>query len=83
MLVPFVLPEGLVIAIIVLPVCVHVGQELVPALLLEDGGDVGELSRGVAEFLVCAITIVGPDSVLVNPGIDRWRRIVHLTKVRG
>ena len=60
MLVPFMLPEGLVVAVIVLPVGVHIGQELVTALLLENGGDVGELSRRVAELLVAAVTVVGP-----------------------
>jgi hypothetical protein len=40
MLVPLVLPEALVIAFVVLPVGLHVGQQLGPALRLEDLRDV-------------------------------------------
>lgn len=48
MLAPLVLPERLVITLVVLPVLVHVGEELRAARLLDDGCDVGVLARLVA-----------------------------------
>lgn len=47
-LAPLVLPERLVITLVVLPVLVHVGEELRAARLLDDGCDVGVLARLVA-----------------------------------
>jgi len=60
MLVPLVLPERLVIALVVLPVLVHVGEKLGAARVLDDGSDVGVLARLVAVCLVGAIAVVGP-----------------------
>jgi hypothetical protein len=59
-LVPLVLPEGLVVAAIIFPVLGHVGEELGAALVLEDGGDVGVLARFIAKLLVCAVAVVRP-----------------------
>lgn len=60
MLVPLVLPERLVIALVVLPVLVHVGEKLGAARVLDDGSDVGVLARVVAVCLVGAIAVVRP-----------------------
>lgn len=61
-LVPFVLPEALILisALVVGPVFLHVGQELGAILRFEDGGDVAVLARVVAVLLVCAIAVIGP-----------------------
>lgn len=60
MLVPLVLPERLVVALVVLPVLVHVGEKLGVARVLDDGSDVGVLARVVAVCLVGAIAVVRP-----------------------
>jgi hypothetical protein len=64
MLVPLVLPEALIITLVVLPVGLHVGQQLGPTLRLEDPRDIRILARGITELLVRAITVVGPGSIV-------------------
>jgi hypothetical protein len=59
-LAPLVLPEGLVVAVDVHPVLVHVCQQLAAALLLQDVGDIGVAPRRVTVGLVRAIAVVGP-----------------------
>ena len=58
--VPFVLPEGFVVAGGVFPVLGHVFEEGGAFVGFEDGGDVGVLARGVAEAVVGAVAVVGP-----------------------
>jgi hypothetical protein len=60
MLGPLMIPEGLVVAIVVFPVCGHVGEEIGCAEGVEDGGDVGVGARRVAVCVVGAITSIGP-----------------------
>jgi len=57
-LAPFVLPEGLVVTLVVLPVGLHVAQELGAAGRLQNLGDVGVGSSVVAIGFVCAIAVV-------------------------
>lgn len=64
MLVPLVLPEALVITLVVLPVGLHVGQQLGPTLRLEDLRDVRIFARRIAELFVRAVTVVGPESIV-------------------
>lgn len=59
-LVPLVLPEFFIVALIVGPVFLHVGQKFGPALLLKNGSDVRVLARLVAELPVAAIAIIRP-----------------------
>jgi hypothetical protein len=66
-LVPLVLPEALVITLVVLPVGLHVGQQLAPTLRLEDLRDVRILARRITELLVRAVTVVGPGSIVSDP----------------
>jgi predicted permease len=65
--VPLVLPEALVIALVVLPVGLHVGQQLGPTLRLEDLRDVRILARRITELLVRAVTVVGPGPIVSDP----------------
>jgi len=60
MLIPLVLPERLVVAGVVFPVGVHLGEESGFAVGFEDGGDVGVFARGIAECVVGAIAAVRP-----------------------
>lgn len=62
-LVKLVLPETLVVALVILPVRVHVRQHVGLACRLENLGNVGVLPRRVAELLVRAITVIGPQAV--------------------
>jgi hypothetical protein len=61
MLVPLMLPEALVVALIVGPVGLHIRQQVIATLFLQDRSDVGVLARGIAELLVRAVAVVGPE----------------------
>ena len=60
MFAPFVLPEGFVVAGVVFPVGLHVGEEGGGVVGLEDGGYVGVLAGFVAVLRKCAVAVVGP-----------------------
>jgi hypothetical protein len=51
-LVPFVVPEVLVVSLLVQPVGVHIVEKVVVAGLGDDAGDVVGLAAGVAELRV-------------------------------
>lgn len=55
---PLVGPEGVVVALVVLPVCLHVRQELCLAEGCEDRADVGVCAGRIAAGIVCAIATV-------------------------
>lgn len=57
---PLVLPERLVVAVDINPVLVHVGKQVVFALVLQDAGDVAVGTRRVAARLEGAIAVVWP-----------------------
>lgn len=57
---PFVLPEGLIVAGIILPIRVHGIKDISPARRGYDGGYVGVLTRWVAEGIISAIAVVRP-----------------------
>jgi hypothetical protein len=59
-LAPFVGPEGLVVAVDVHPVLLHVGQEIIATLCRQDVGDVGVGTSRVTAGLIGSITVVGP-----------------------
>lgn len=60
MLGPLVVPKGLVLALVVFPVCLHERESVVCAEGLQDRRDVRVGARGVAVGVVGAITAVGP-----------------------
>lgn len=62
MLAPFVLPEGLIIALVVLPVGLHVAER-VWGLAGEDVGDVGVGTVIIALSGIGAVTVIGPETV--------------------
>ena len=57
---PFVFPEGLILALIIFPVYLHVVQEIVAVEMFKDLGDVFVLTSFVAVLLVGAIAFIGP-----------------------
>lgn len=59
-LVPFVLPEGLVISVLILPVYLHEVEDIIAVGLLQDTGDIVVLARLVAVLGVRAIAVVRP-----------------------
>lgn len=59
-LAPLVLPEGLVLALVIFPVCVHVTQQICLAEGLEDTGDIGVLARLIAKLRIGPIAKVRP-----------------------
>lgn len=60
MLVPFVIPQLIIIAPIRLPMLVHVGEELSLAGCADDGADVCVRTRMVTVGVIAAIAVVGP-----------------------
>ena len=62
---PFVLPECLIVALVVLPVRVHVRQEVSLAEGLKDLGDVGVGARGIAVGIEGSVAVVRPGSIPV------------------
>ena len=60
MLSPLVVPEGLVVTLVVLPVGGHVGEEVGCAEGVEDGADVGVGARRVSVRVIGAVTAVRP-----------------------
>ena len=62
-LLPFVLPEGFIRTAgrAVLPVGVHVVQKIIGTKTLEDSGDVGVSTVGIAVGLVSTVAVIGPD----------------------
>ena len=73
-LAPLVLPEGLVVALVVLPVLLHDLEGLVGAGGLQDLGDVGVGAARVAVGFVGAVAVVRPQAVQ-GPGVvwAGWR----------
>ena len=69
MLAPFVLPEGFVVAALAFPVDVHVREEVVGAVVLQDLSDVCVLAGLVAVLIVGAIAAIGPG---VCEGLTVW-----------
>jgi hypothetical protein len=59
-LVPLVGPERLIVTTVVLPVLIHVGEELSAARLLDDSGDVAVFPRLITELLICAVAVIRP-----------------------
>lgn len=58
-------PEGLIISLVILPVLVHIGQQLGTLLSLEDVRDIRVLTAVVAVGLVGAVAVIGPGLSLV------------------
>ena len=67
-LAPFVLPEGLVITLVILPVSVHVVQGVISTEGLQNVSDVGVSPAAVTLSWVAAIAVVGPEAVN-GPGV--------------
>jgi len=63
MFLPFVIPEALVVAVDVLPVCVHIAEHIRCACSSEDGGDIGVGSAGVAVGVIGAVAVVRPQAM--------------------
>lgn len=79
MLTPLVLPEGLVGAVVVWPVCVHVAEQF-RVRLLNDGGDVGVLPALVTKLLVCAIAVIRPETVNGERVLGASARVMNVSK---
>ena len=67
-LVELVLPERLVIAVLADPVLIHVGHGLFAEELGYEVLDVGVLAGLIAELRICAVAVVGPETVN-GPGV--------------
>ena len=57
------LPEAFVVALIVFPVCIHIGKEVGSTGGGKNGGDVGIGAIWIAVGIVCAVTMIGPKAV--------------------
>ena len=68
-LAPFVFPERLVVAPVVLPVHGHVIQQVVAVEVFEDLRDVLVLTRFVTVLLVGSVAFVGPEGRILLVGI--------------
>lgn len=58
------LPERLIVALVVLPIGLHVGQDVTMTLVLKNAADVGVCSRAITSSFVSAIAVVGPVAVV-------------------
>ena len=67
-LVPLMAPEGLIISLVILPVLVHIGQQLGTVLPLEDIRDIRVLTALVAVGLVGAVAVIGPSIAVRKRG---------------
>jgi len=80
-LAPFVLPERLVIALVVLPVGLHIAQDITMTFVQKDATNIGICSRAIACSFVRAITVVRPQTVN-SPGLGRtccWAGVPELS----
>lgn len=66
MLAPLVRPERLIVSVNINPVIIHVFEQIILALRLQDIGDIGVRASRIAARLVCAVTVIGPDYVNVT-----------------
>lgn len=82
-LAPLVLPESLVIALVILPVGVHVCEQVRLAERVQDSSDVGVCARCITVGIVGAVAMIWPQAV-DGPRIDRtWRCQRALMKAGG
>ena len=58
------LPERLVITLVVLPVGLHVGQDIAMTLVLKNTADISVCSRAITSGFVGAVAVVGPCAVV-------------------
>lgn len=70
MLTPLVLPERLVVALIILPVDIHVCQKVRLSVGVEDGSDVSVFARRVTVGFIGAIATVWPKA-MDRPRVSR------------
>lgn len=67
-LVPLVLPQRFIIAVVTHPVLVDVRQGRIAEELGHDASDVTVFTARVAELRVCAVTVIGPET-MDSPGV--------------
>ena len=80
MLAPFVFPEALVIALVILPVGIHVAEKVCLSSSRENGRDVGVCSVGITIGVVGAIAVIRPET-MDGPricGSGRWTIVPEL-----
>lgn len=63
MLAPFVLPERLVITLVVLPVGLHVSQNIAMTLVFKNAANISVCSRAITSGFVGAVAVVGPEAM--------------------
>lgn len=80
-LVPLMLPEALVVSLVVRPEGLHAVEEFFLSVFSQDVGDVGVFALLVAEFLVCAITVVGPEWVSIHRYIKVKLQPIYMNSI--
>lgn len=78
MLTPFMFPEAFIIALVVLPIGVHVVEEISLTGSGYDGGDIGVLTVGVTVLVEGPITMIWPkcDQLCSNRVVVIGRRTI-------
>lgn len=60
MLPKLMLPETLIVTLIILPILIHILQQLIASLRLQNLGDILIFPRRVAVLLVRSVAVIGP-----------------------
>lgn len=77
MFAPFVLPKALIVALVVLPINIHVCQKVRCARSLQDGGNVLILTVWVTVRIVRAVAMVRPTPLSVEARRTRGHHVYH------
>lgn len=67
MLSKLMLPETLIITLIVLPIRLHIRQQVIASLALQDRGDVCIFPGSITVLLVRAVAVIGPFQSTLSP----------------
>ena len=67
MLPKLMLPETLIVTLVVLPIRLHIRQQVIASLALKDRGDVCVFSGSIAVLLVRAVAVIGPFQSALSP----------------
>jgi len=81
MLPKLMLPKTLIITLIILPICLHIRQQIIASLALQDRRDVCVFPGSIAVLLVRAVAVIGPET-MDRPRINWTRRRVIVPVLR-
>lgn len=81
MLPKLMLPKTLIITLIILPIRLHIRQQVIASLALQNRRDVFVFPGSIAVLLVRAVAVIGPKT-MDRPRISRTSRRVVVPELR-